>query len=80
MENLVIPGELLEKIKLAPQEVLIDFAAYLYDKGKLSLGQARKLAQLDLISFQQELKSRNIYLKYDSEELHIDLQNLGLER
>lgn len=78
MENVIIPGELLEKINITPDDLLIDLAAYLYDKERLGFGQARQLARLDVVGFQKALKARGIYLKYDTNDLQKDLENLGL--
>ena len=78
MDNVVIPGELLERINIGPEELLVDLAAYLYDRGKLGFGQARQLARLDVPGFQRALKARGIYLKYGMDDLQKDLENLGL--
>lgn len=75
---LVIPDEILKASSLSEQELLIDLAVYLYDKERLTIGQARRLAGLDLISFQKELAKRDVYIKYDVEDLKIDMQHLGL--
>jgi predicted HTH domain antitoxin len=75
-----IPEAFTKSINLSEQELLTDLATYLYDKEKLTLGQARKLAKLDQISFQKELKKRNIYLKYDTEDLKEDLENLAWDK
>ena len=40
--NISIPDEALETAHLTPNELLIEFAAYLYDKSILSIGQAKK--------------------------------------
>ena len=80
MSDLIIPAEVLQKADINPQELLIDLAVYLYDKERLSMGQARRLAGLDLISFQREMAKRDVYLHYDVEDLHTDLKNLGLEK
>ena len=55
MENLVIPGEVLEKAEISGSDLLIEIAVYLYGKERLSIGQAKDLAGLDLVSFQKEL-------------------------
>lgn len=75
---MIISGKLLEKINISPADLLLDLACYLYDKERLSFGQARSLAQVDVVSFQQALKTRHIYLKYSVEDLQTDLKNLGL--
>lgn len=76
MVDLVIPGDLLEKVEMTPKDLLIEIAAYLYSKEKLSMGQAKTLAGLDLISFQQELSKRDIYIHYNIEDYYEDVKNL----
>lgn len=74
--DLLIKEETLRKAELTAEELLIEIAVHLYDTERLSMGQARNLAQLDQISFQKELAKRNIYIKYDVEDLSVDLENL----
>lgn len=86
--NLLIKEDILEKAEITAQELTIEIAVYLYDTGRLTMGQARNLAQLDQISFQKELSEatsrsearklskRDVYLKYDIEDLETDLDNL----
>lgn len=76
--TITIPDNVLTDAQITPDELLIDFAAYLYNKQILSIGQAKKIAQLDLISFQKELAKRNMYLHFDVEDLEKDLKNLNL--
>ena len=77
MQDLVVPGNILQELRITPSELLIDLAVYLYDSGKLSIGQAKKLAGLTQISFQKELSKRNVLIKYDVEDLETDLKNLS---
>ena len=74
---LIITDETLVKAKITANELLIDLACYLYEKKRLSTGQARHLANLDQISFQLELAKRNIDIHYSAEDLHKELKNLG---
>jgi predicted HTH domain antitoxin len=76
MEDLIISGEFLEQAKITAKDLKIEIAAYLYAKERLSMGQARKLAGLDLISFQKELAKRDIYIHYDTEDFLSDLKTL----
>ncbi|MCX6199786.1 MAG: UPF0175 family protein [Bacteroidetes bacterium] len=73
---ITIPDETLSHVKISAAELLIDIAVYLYDKQRLSLGQARKVAGLDILSFQKELAKRNVYLNYSMDDLNNDIQNL----
>jgi len=81
MADFVIPAEIIEKAKLDIDNFLIDFAVYLYDKERLSIGQARTLAQLNHIAFLREMKVRGVEIKLDVEDLHDELVTLKqLER
>lgn len=75
--TLNVPNEVLTAISKSEQEFLIDFAAFLYEKQIYSMGQARKVAGLDLISFQKELAKRNVYLHYGIEDLATDLETIA---
>ena len=74
--DLVIPKEVLQSVHMSPDEMLIELAAHLYEKRRLTMGQAKRLAKLDQISFQKELAKRNIYLNYDIDEFKEDLKTL----
>ena len=76
---LIITDETLSKAHLTADELLIELACYLYDKKRLSTGQARTLAGLDQISFQKELAKRDIYIHYTEEDLDKDLENLSIK-
>lgn len=77
MQDLIVPGNILQELKITPSELLIDLAVYLYDSEKLSIGQAKKLAGLTQIAFQKELSKRDVLIKYDIEDLETDLKNLS---
>ena len=55
---------------------MTDIAVYLYDKEKLSVGQAKKLAGLTQVEFQKEMSKRGVFIKYDIEDLEKDLDML----
>ena len=79
MNDLIISGELLKDLKLSPSDFMIELAIYLYDKEQLSMGQAKKLAGLTQIEFQRAMKHRGVYLKYDLDDLELDMRNLRKE-
>ena len=56
-----------------PQEMLIDFACFLYAKERLSAAQARKFAGIGRLAFQQELAKRKIELHYSAADVAIDV-------
>ena len=74
--NLLIRDEVLKKAEITAEELLIEIAVHLYNTERLSLGEARSLVQLDIVSFQKELSKRNVFMKYDVEDLDTDLKNL----
>lgn len=76
--DFIIPKELLRGIDMSAVQLKIELAVYLYAQRKLSMGQARKLAELDQISFQKELANRDVYIHFGIEDLKEDLMNLGI--
>lgn len=74
--TITIPDNALAQANIKPDDLLIELAVYLYDKGQFSMGRAKRLAGLDQISFQKELAKRNVYIKYEIEDLERDLKNL----
>jgi predicted HTH domain antitoxin len=77
--DLIVPKEFLDSAKMTGDEMRIDLAVHLYATKRLSIGKARRLAELDLISFQKELAKRDVCINYDVEDLHDDMRSLGLE-
>ena len=77
MQDLIISGDMLEELQISPTDLLIDLAVYLYDKERLSIGQAKKLAGLSQVEFQREMSKRGVYIKYDMKDLEKDLDVLN---
>ena len=75
---LEIPAELAEAMRLPPGErearLRIELALRLYQKGILSLGNARRLAGLGKWEFLALLGEEGIPRHYDEEELDEDLK------
>jgi predicted HTH domain antitoxin len=76
---IIISNDTLSRIQLNDEELLVELACYLYEKKRLSMGKARLLAGLDLLSFQKELATRKIDIHYTEEDLNKDLSNLGIK-
>lgn len=74
--DLLIKEDVLNQAEISAEELRVEIAIHLYDTGRFSMGQARRLAQLDQLSFQKELSKRDIYIKYDIDDLNTDLSNL----
>ncbi len=75
--NLIIPDEIIKQANISPQQLLIEIACYLYDKKIFSMGQARRFADIDQITFQKELAKRNYYIHFSSDDLKKDIENIG---
>ena len=76
--TVTIPDEILSSTNISPMEMRIEIAAYLYEKQRMSIGKARRIAGLDLIQFQKELAKRNIYLQLGIEDFESEIRNLKL--
>jgi len=77
--NLIITKDFLQSAKITAQELAIEIAVYLYEKKRLTLGQAKRLANLDQISFQKELAQRDVYIHLETEDVLQDIENLGIK-
>ena len=51
VKELVIPEDVLENLRMSPDEMRIEFATYLYATKRFTRGRAKRLAGLDLIRF-----------------------------
>lgn len=74
--SITIPDDVLESAHLTAEEALQEMAVALFQREKLTLGQASRLAGMDRLRFQHLLASRGIPLHYDVPELEADLQVL----
>ena len=74
--SLVIPDEILHASRLSEQELKVEIAVMLFQKEKLSLGQASRLAAMDYLEFQHLLASRQILIHYDVADFEEDLRTL----
>jgi predicted HTH domain antitoxin len=71
-----IPDAALQQAQISPRELLVDFAVFLYQSERLSIGRASKLANLDVISFQKEMAIRNVCVHYDEKDYESDVETL----
>ena len=71
-----ISDSVLQKMSMTPADLKLEIAVSLYERQILTLEQASKLADLDQLSFQQELGKREIALHYEVSDLESDVQTL----
>lgn len=74
--SLIIPDEILQTTGLSEVELMQELAILLFQKEKLTLGQASHLAQMPQLQFQHLLASRRIPIHYDIDEFEADLKTL----
>lgn len=75
--SVVISDDTLRASGMTEVEFKQEVALLLFGSGKLPLGYASKLAEMDKIQFQQLLQERKIPLySYEIEDFELDLKNL----
>ncbi len=74
--SLLIPDEVLQAARMTEGEMRQELAGLLFQREKLTLGQAADLAQMNILQFQQLLAARQVPLHYDITDFEQDLQTL----
>ncbi len=74
--TLLIPDDILQASRLSERELRTEIAVMLFEKEKLTLGQASQLADMGYLEFRHLLASRQIPLHYDVEDFEQDLRTL----
>jgi predicted HTH domain antitoxin len=74
--SVVIPDEVLYTAHISADELRQEVAILLYEKERLTLGQASQLANMSQLQFRHLLASRNVYVNYDVEDFEADLRTL----
>jgi len=76
--SLLIEDKELELVQMNADELRLEIAIMLYEKGKVSTGKASEFSGMNKILFQKELAKRKIPVTYDEEELMRDLETLQM--
>ena len=71
---LTITDDILNTAKMSATQLQQEVAAFLYAKNKLSFGQARKLAGVDVLQFQELLFNNNVPLHYGVTDFEDDFR------
>lgn len=77
--DLIVSKEFLNSANISAKDLAIEIAILLYEKKRLTFGQAKRLADLDQISFQKELAQRNVFIHLKEEDILQDIKNLGIK-
>ena len=74
--SLVISDSTLHSANMSPGELSAEIAVMLFQKGKITLAQASRLAGMNRLRFQHLLASREICVHYDVEDFDEDVRTL----
>jgi predicted HTH domain antitoxin len=74
--SVIIPEEVLVATRMTEAELRQEIAVLLFQKEKLTLAQAARLAGMSRLQFQHLLASRQIPLHYDVAEFEEDMRTL----
>ena len=74
--SIVIPDEIIQATRLTAAELQQELAVALFQREKLTLGQASRLAGMNQWQFQQLLGSRDIPVHYGVADFEADLRTL----
>jgi predicted HTH domain antitoxin len=69
-----ITDDILTITKMTATQLKEELAVFLYAKNKLSFGQARKLAGMDVLQFQELLYNNQVSLHYGITDLEEDIK------
>jgi predicted HTH domain antitoxin len=79
--TITIPDSVLESARMSEAELRQEIAIVLYQREKLTLAQASRLAEMDRLQFQYLLASRGLNVHYGVEDFEQDIATLrGLGR
>ena len=74
--SIVISDDILQAARMSEEELKQEIAILLFQKNKLTLAQASRVAGLSRLQFQHLLASRQILVHYDVAEFEEDLKTL----
>lgn len=74
--SIVIADEIVQSTRLTPGEIMQELALALFQREKLTLGQASQLAGMSQWQFQQLLGNRGIPIHYVIADFEDDLRTL----
>jgi predicted HTH domain antitoxin len=78
---LILSDEVLRCTGMSERELLLEIALFLFERERLTLGRASRLAGLSRVELQRVLGSRGIAIPYDARDFQADpsaLRDSGL--
>ena len=76
MKGVTVPKQIIQSAGMSEQELIEEIAIMLFQKEKLTLAQASRLAKFSQIQFQHLLASRGIPVHYGIEDFQHDMSTL----
>ncbi|NCJ05017.1 UPF0175 family protein [Synechococcales cyanobacterium C] len=74
--SVVVPDEVLTATRMTEAEMRQEIAVMLFEREKLTLGQASRFAGVHRVAFQHLLASRHIPVHYGVKDFEQDIHNL----
>lgn len=74
--SIIIPDDILQAARMTADELKQEIAILLFQKEKLTLAQASRLAGMSRLQFQHLLASRQIPVHYDVADFEEDLRTM----
>lgn len=74
--GVTISDDILQAARMTEDELRLEIAILLFQRGKLTLAQASRFAEISRLQFQHLLASRQIPIHYDIADFEEDLQTL----
>ena len=71
--SVIISDDILQATRMTEEELRQEIAVLLFQKGKLTLAQASRMAGMSRLQFQHLLASRQVPVHYDLVEFEEDL-------
>ena len=72
----IVPEDILQATGMSEEELRQEIAVLLFQKEKLTLARASRLAGMTRLQFQHLIASRQIPVHYDSADFEEDLRTL----
>jgi predicted HTH domain antitoxin len=74
--SLIIPTALVQASGLSETELFQEVVLSLFQREKITLGNASRFLGMTQLEFQALLAEKNLYVHYDVDELYEDVKNL----
>jgi len=75
--SVIITDDILRASRMTEEELRTEIALLLFQREKLTLAQAARMAGMNRLRFQQLAASRGIAVHYDAFDLQEDLGTIG---